>query len=276
MNLEVKQPFIKPEIQVQELTHALYETSKKLEYTNQQLLQVQKEKDEIFSNISHDLRAPITVINNAVENLLSMDQIDKDTLYKMLNVIKKRGDFVHHLVEDVFFLTSIHTNKNFLYKENIPISSFLEEYYYGIAADKGYQTRKLGYHLPTDYEYTVSMDVKLMQRVLDNLFSNALKFSSKGDIICLNAYEDNHNTITFQVIDTGIGIPRSQIPHVFQRTYMADSSRTPSENGGCGLGLAISQSIVEKHKGQIRCKSVEGKGSVFSVNLPFIEKKVLK
>lgn len=276
MNLETKQAFVKPEIQVQELTHALYETSKKLERTNQELIQAQKEKDEIFSNISHDLRAPITVINNAVENLLSMDEINTDTLYQTLNIIKRRGEFIHHLVEDVFLLTSIHTNTNALHMESIPIKDFLEDYYYSMAADRSYQTRKLGIRLPTDYEYVVFIDVKLMQRVLDNLFSNALKFTSEGDTICLNAFEDKANTITIQVIDTGIGIPRSQIPYIFKRTYMVDSSRTPGENNGCGLGLAIGQSIIEKHKGQITCKSTEGKGSIFSINLPLIGKNSLK
>lgn len=93
-NTEKKQDFKKPELSVRELTNALYEATKTLNETNQRLLKEQKEKEEIFANISHDLRSPITVISNSIEYLLSFEELDPDVLKQSLLLMKTKSEYL--------------------------------------------------------------------------------------------------------------------------------------------------------------------------------------
>lgn len=270
---EQKQAFTTPELTVKDLTKALYEVSTQLEEANHHLLKEQQEKDEIFANISHDLRSPITTINNSVEYLLSLEQIDSTTLTQTLLLMKKKGEYLHQLIEDVFLFCSVNSGVVSLDKEEIPMVMYLEDFYYGYEIDPRYKERALSAILPQDYEYYVSIDSKLFHRVLDNLFSNALKFSSNGDSIQLHAIADNATKLKIQVIDTGMGIDPEHKELIFNRTYKEDSSRTPSNNVGCGLGLAIAKSIIEQLDGTIECDSMIGKGSTFTITLPVVKRE---
>ena len=114
------------------------------------------------------------------------------------------------------------------------------------------------------------MDTDHFYRVLDNLFTNALKYSLEDATITLGAMlsSDKKNVIIF-VRDTGIGIPASSIQKIFERSYMVSSARTPSSSG-TGLGLSIAKTIIERHNGDIWCESKEGHGSTFYLSLPIL------
>lgn len=271
-NTEKKQDFKKPELSVRELTNALYEATKTLNETNQRLLKEQKEKEEIFANISHDLRSPITVISNSIEYLLSFEELDPDVLKQSLLLMKTKSEYLKRLIEDVFLLSSLECNLKELHREELPIIQYLEEYYYGIEADPTYADRALSIQLPADYESIVSIDPKLFERVLDNLFSNALKFSFQGDSIRLRAsINKDASYCIIQVSNTGIGISPNDLPYIFNRTYKADAARSPGADKGCGLGLAIAQSILKQQEGTIQCES-QGKETAFTITLPLLAK----
>ena len=113
------------------------------------------------------------------------------------------------------------------------------------------------------------IDIESFTRTLDNLFTNAYKYSKEGATIGLKAYND-HNKIVIVVYDTGLGIPKADIPKIFNRSYTVSSARTPETVTGSGLGLAIVKTIVEHHKGRVRCESELGVGSKFFIELPLV------
>lgn len=264
-----KQEFIQPQLSVSELSHALYEANQKLAKANNDLIAAQKERDIIFANISHDLRSPITAIRNTIELLRDSEDLSKDELNKFLSLMDVRSEYLEHLINDVFLLSSLEVNRE-VHMSQQNIGMFLEEFYFTAETDQKYSKRNLELEVPEDFPYMVSIDTNLFFRLLDNLFSNALKYSDEGATIALGAEFINSKTpsVRIWVRDTGIGMSKEHIPHIFDRTYRIDQARTPGAKSGCGLGLSIVKSIAQKHMGKVYCTSKLHKGSTFFIELP--------
>lgn len=249
----------------EELQAELEKANKQIDFLKNTLSQ----KDEnvgFYANISHDLRAPISAINSSVEYLLSFD-LDKEEIHSVLKLIQSRSFFLQNLISDLFTLSSIQSSGKKLQLEEIEIGSFLEEYFYGCAADSKYNSRILHLQVPLEMECYVKLDTTLIVRVLDNLFTNALKYSGKGDDIWLSAEITDKKKVRVGIKDSGIGIAKENLEKIFERSYMVSQARTPSSQNGCGLGLAIAKSIIQKHGGDIWCESKENEGSVFYFEL---------
>jgi signal transduction histidine kinase len=265
----MKAEFVKPELSVEELSIALYQANRKLEQTNKELLHSRQELTEVFVNISHDLRSPVTAIRNSVEYLLSQEELDSKEVLHILQLVNRRVNYLEQLISDVFLLSSIDSSKKILKFETVNIGMFLEDFFFGCEADKKYANRRLILTVSEDFGYMVSIDCKLMVRVMDNLFTNALKYSMEDSSIILSAIHSEEEVI-ISIEDTGFGIAEEHQTKIFDRTYMVSTSRTPGQMSGCGLGLAISKAIVENHGGRIWCESEPGTGSIFSFTLPII------
>lgn len=259
--------FIKPELGVEELSTALYHTNQKLEKANKELLQSQKELTEIYVNISHDLRSPITSIRNSIDYMTSLDLLDTKELMDTIKLINNKVNYLEHLINDMFLLSVINSTKKAIENETVNIGIFLEEFFFSCDADSRYAKRNLYLKVPENFPYLVSADCHMLLRVLDNLFTNALKYSQEGASITLSA-DRIENNVLISVSDTGIGIAKEHLTKIFNRTYMVAAARTPGMMSGCGLGLTIAKAIVENHNGRIWCESEYGKGSSFRFTLP--------
>ena len=264
-----KTSFSPPELNTEELSKALYEVTQKLEQSNQLLKETQQQKDLLFANISHDLRSPITAIRNSVEYLLSLDNVSKEELTTSLELIQRRSIYLEHLINDVFLLSSISANTKKLHLETVPIFYFLEEFFFTVSEESRFQHRNLALKVPQDLECLVTIDTKMFWRVLDNLFSNALKYSFDGASITLGS-EKKDSKVHIYVADTGIGIEEKHLKKIFDTSYMVEDARTPSSTTGTGLGLAIVKAAVESFRGQVWCESQQNKGSVFHITLPLL------
>lgn len=266
-----KSLFIKPELTVEELSIALYNVNRKLEKANQQLKESERIRLEMFSNLSHDLRSPITTLRSYVEYLLSFDKLDEKEVFSTLDQMHSKILSLDHLMNELLLIATLdsETEEQFQF-EQIQIGMFLEEFFYFCETDKKYSNRKLTLKVPSNFPYYASIDTKMFSRVLDNLFTNSLKYSSSGDTISLDAC-CLKNEIIISVADTGIGIIKSNLPFIFDRTFMVSDARTPDSSTGCGLGLSIAQSILEKHQGRIWCESEANKGSTFYISLPLLK-----
>ena len=257
-------------------SNTVAELSKKLLEANARLQAAELERKLMLENISHDLRAPLTAIRSAIDYLkqqISMDgsgELDRKELSSMLGMIDTRTSTLEVLVRDLYYLTCVESEKADFNLEKVPLGQFLEEYFFGAEIDSKYQDNRLILNIADDYSAIVSIDVLKMQRVLDNLFTNAHKYSDKGAVIELGAY-DKEDMACFYVRDNGIGIPKEALEHIFDRTYRVSDARTPSKEASSGLGLTIVKSIVEKHNGRVMCESTENQGSVFTVMLPRCE-----
>ena len=263
----IKKAFDEPDVKEKQIE----ELSAKLLVANQKLKESEMERTRMLENISHDLRAPLTAIYSSIEylyELIQQQDMDRKELTRVLNIMNKRAGTLEILIQDLFFLTCMDNDKQSFKFEIIPFAEFLTEYFFMTEADDKYKDRKLQMIIPDNSDVLVKIDVNLMTRVLDNLFTNALKYSFSGDSITLGIAEVSDNSIVFYVKDTGIGISAQDIPHIFERTYMVSNSRSPQEKSGSGLGLAIVQSIMQHHHGKVWCESNIGKGSQFFCEIP--------
>ena len=264
----VKKQFETPSLTIEELTAELYLSKKDLKEANEQLIAQEKSRTELFANLSHDLRSPITALRNSIDYIQTLDDYTKEELQPIFNLMQSRILTLEALINNLFLLTTLENTSIPFHFEPISIGMFLEDFFFNCEADKKYDKRKLILDVPMDMDATIPLDTAQFTRVLDNLFSNALKYSEDGASITLTASQ-NTSGITISVSDTGIGMTPEQCKKVFDRSYMASPARTPSAKTGCGLGLSIVKTIVERHGGTITCESEEGKGTTFTISLAF-------
>ena len=262
-----KNQFEIPELSVEELSHALYEVNLKLQAANNKLKEQEQARLEFYANISHDLRAPVTALSNSIEYMLSNKNLSPEETQEALLIMQKRTGYMEHLIHDIFLLSSLDSSNSKVHKENVDMGFFLEDYFYMCEADSRYEHANLYLELPDDLQLTLHIDPALMQRVLDNLFTNALKYSKDVPYITLGAYIEHHDLIIY-VADQGIGIANEHLEKIFDRSYMVQKSRTPDTTSSSGFGLSIVKSIIEHHNGTISCESELGKGSRFIIRLP--------
>lgn len=264
-----KKTYKKPEISKKQLEQELMEANEALWNANRQLAEEKRAEAELISNLSHDLRASMSALLGAVELLKSRPKLDDGKYAELINLLERRLKLQKAMVDDLFFLTKISGAQSVLKKQRVECSAFLEEYFYSLTAVPEYEGCNLSLKLPNDLCCTVNIDAEAIFRVLDNLFSNARKYSPPGVSITLEA-NMNGDKVMISVCDNGDGIAEEDIPRIFERTFRASRARTPGE-GGSGLGLTIASEIVKRHGGEILCESKLGEGSRFTFSLP-IEK----
>ena len=270
-----KTPFEAPDINlVEALTAQLMTANRQLEETNRSLRDSEAARIEIFANISHDLRAPLTAIRGALDRLLYAENLDEEDRQSMAAIMDRRVSALEHLVGELYYSVAIEQPNFSLNLKVLPVTPFLEEWFitrqYGGSCDR----RELRLEICQDFDAVVEIDPDRMVRVLDNLMENALRFSENGDVITLGCrMAESGGLVDIYLSDTGDGIHPGAIPHIFERTYMGSYSRTPGGKTGSGLGLFIAKTIVEKHGGVIWCESEPKRGSTFFIRVPEFKTK---
>jgi PAS domain S-box-containing protein len=224
-------------------------------------------KDEFLATLSHELRTPLSAILGWTQVLLRAGNTrTHEEQMRAVEVIDRNARAQTQLIEDLLDLSRIMTGKLRLDLQQVSIGSVITA-----AVDSAKPAAEMkGIRLKSILgasQDVISADAARIQQVVWNLLTNAIKFTPKnGQVQVLLQRVNSH--IEFSVSDTGIGIPETYLPYVFDRFSQKDSSTTRS-HGGLGLGLAIAKQIVELHGGTIRAASQgEGRGSTFSVHLP--------
>lgn len=267
-----KQTFLSPSIEpesIENLSQKLLEANLQLSNANRELEKLQQERETMLANISHDLRAPITAIRSAIDYLTSGQNIRLEDYESSIRLIDHRTATLENLIQDMYYLFCVEDTSKELDLQPIDALPFLEEYFYDATAASLYDDHEMILDLPEDLQCQIDIDVQKMVRVLDNLFTNAAKYTPKGSSINLRAkITSDHQFLQIAVSDNGPGIPPEALPHLFGRTYTVSASRTPNSATGSGLGLAIVKAIVERHNGIVFCSSQLGKGSTFTIQLP--------
>ena len=272
-----KNTFHSPSIEsetIESLSEKLLDATTKLAAANQELLRIQKEREEMLSNISHDLRAPITAIRSAIDYLTSGQDISMEDYRSSIALIDRRTRNLEHLIQDMYYLFCVEDTSKELQFEPIEAAPFFETYFYDTIIDSRYDTHEMLLDIPKDLQCTIMIDTQKIVRVLDNLFTNAAKYSPEHSSITLQVSASPGELIC-SVIDTGYGIPKEALEHIFKRTYTVSSARTPGSATGSGLGLSIVKAIIERHGGEVGCESKEGEGSRFTFTLPVVKETCL-
>ncbi len=269
-----KNTFMQPEIEsdtLASLSRKLIITTNRLTMANSELERLQQERTEMIANISHDLRAPITAIRSALDMLNAQEDPDEKEMLDALHLIDRRTATLESMINDMHYLFCVEDSARALDTQMIMAAPFLEEYFYDAIVDTRYDDHDMQLDVPLELDCFINIDVQRMIRVLDNLFTNAAKYSGSGSSITLKAgLSEDRDFVEISVIDNGVGIPEESLSKIFSRTYTVSSARTPGATSGSGLGLAIVQAVVEKLDGTIVCESELGKGSTFRISLPAV------
>ena len=259
--------FVSPSLEntkIEELTMQLLEA-------NNKLTALQKEREMMLANISHDLRAPITAIRGALDLMLSSKDATAEEMHKTLAIIDRRTKTLEDLINDMYYLFCIEDTSRPMEFSTLQAGPFLEEYFYDVIADSRYDRFDMQLDVPEDLTCEITVDTQKFLRVLDNLFTNAAKYASdvENPSITLSASRIAREMLRIEVRDTGHGIPEEAIPNLFTRTYTVSDARTPNvHNSGSGLGLSIAKAIIERHGGTIECHSTLGAGTTFTIDVP--------
>jgi two-component system phosphate regulon sensor histidine kinase PhoR len=228
-----------------------------------ELRNLQTMRRELVGNISHELRTPIAGIKAMAETLQDGAIDDKETARDFLARIGSEADRLTQIVTELTQLSRIETGKTELKMESVNLNVLIDEAIAEMSPLAERQQvvlfKKQSPDLPS-----VQVDKDRIRQTIINLVHNAIKFNKPAGRVTVSTGYDS-NSVTVSVADTGIGISKEDLPHVFERFYKADKARA---GGGSGLGLAIAKHTVQAHGGDIRVQSEEGKGSTFSFSLP--------
>jgi len=237
-------------------------------------------KTQLYTNITHEFRTPLTVILGMAQQVLSKPA---ENFGASMNMIIRNGQSLLKLVNEMLDLSKLETGKMSLQLVNGDIINFLRyvtESFHSLA-----EGRQKGLHFLTDLDdLHVAYDPEKLRQIVANLLSNALKFTpEKGNIyitISKNVlpHDEPNVTLIIKVKDTGIGIPEDQLQYIFDRFYQLDNSHTRKVEG-TGIGLSLTKELVKLMEGEIMVKSLQAganKGSEFTVILPLIKVAVTK
>jgi signal transduction histidine kinase len=238
----------------------LYEIRQK----NMEIEKASDFKNDVLGIVAHDLRNPIAAIES-VAMMMELEELDEDT-EDNLSMIRTSCAKAYSIVNDLLEVARNDNDSTFETKL-VSLQDFLNT---NIAAWKNTGTARNNIVFTVqDKELYSRVNTDKLNRVLDNLISNALKFSKENDKLDIILAKEN-NYALIQVQDHGMGIPKDMLPHIFERFTKAGRNGLKGEKS-TGLGLSIAKQIIEKHGGKIEVDSEEGKGSVFSIRLPLSE-----
>jgi two-component system, OmpR family, phosphate regulon sensor histidine kinase PhoR len=228
-----------------------------------ELRQLQTMRRDFITNISHELRTPVSSIKALAETLQDGALNDKKVASDFVNKIVVEADKMAQMVSELGNLSLLESGRASINKNSVSVSEIISDAVNRMAlpAERANLTLSI-------YDHTggvlLNADKIRLEQVLINLINNAIKFTGPGGSITVSAEKDN-DTVKFSVKDTGIGILPDELSRIFERFYKVDKSHS---GGGTGLGLAIARQIVEAHQGKIWAESIPGKGSAFYFSVP--------
>jgi signal transduction histidine kinase len=229
-----------------------------------QLKEYRDSKRQFISHISHDLRTPITYIKGYSAIMKDAPIIDEKDWRRNLDVIYNEAKRMEHLVSDLFQLTKLEEGRIALHKEEVDLLDWLES----IVATRQlmFDNHSIKCEIKGNMnEVKALIDQQRLGQAVINLLENSIRYTPKGGTIFINVIDQEHETI-IEIRDNGIGISNVDLPHIWERFYRVDKSRS-RESGGSGLGLAIVKEIVEVHGGSVAVESEEGKGTSFYLKI---------
>ena len=223
----------------------------------------ERTKNELITNVAHDLRTPLTSIIGYLELLSGDVKLEPEIQKKYINIAYVKTKRLEKLIEDLFGFTKMNYGKLSMHVGQVDVvkllSQLLEEFY------PSFVDKNLSYELQSNVPVKViTADGNLLARLFDNLINNAIKYGADGERIMVKLHADDE-IVTVSVINYGYVIPADELPLIFNKFYRVEQSRS-TNTGGTGLGLAISKNIVDMHGGTITVTS-DLSGTVFTVKL---------
>ena len=228
----------------------------------------ERERRLFVSNVSHELRTPLTSVKSYLE-ALDEGALSEPVAPDFIKVSLDETNRMMRMVTDLLHLSRIDNETSHLDVELINFTAFITFILNRFDKMRGPDEEKK-YELVRDYPITsvwIEIDTDKMTQVIDNILNNAIKYSPDGGKITVTMKTTDDQMI-LSISDQGLGIPKQDLPRIFDRFYRVDRARSRAQ-GGTGLGLSIAKEIIKQHKGFIWAKSIYGKGSTFTIVLPY-------
>ena len=247
--------------EIGELCEDFEEMRKRLKDNAEEKLRAEQQNKELISNISHDLKTPITAIKGYVEGLMDGVADTPEKQNKYLQTVYSKAIDMDRLINELSFYSKIDTNKIPYTFHRINVVGYFED----CAEDLGreLEDEQIGFTYENSVDDSVQMiaDAEQMKRVINNIVGNSKKYSDKTERKIQMRIKDVGDFIQVEIEDNGRGIASKDLPYIFDRFYRTDASRNSSK-GGSGIGLSIVKKIMEDHGGKIWASSKEGVGTV--------------
>ncbi len=228
-------------------------------------LAIENMRKELVANVSHDLRTPLASIHGYIETLLmKKDSLDEERFDKYLRTTLRSTEKLRNLVDELFELSKLESRERKLQAESMSVADLIHDVMNNYKISAGEKNIDLLADVSPDLPQ-VHADIALIDRVLQNLIGNSIKFCNEGDKICVSAKKEG-SKIRICVEDTGEGISKDELPYVFDRFHRGGTKKI-----GSGLGLAIVKGVLDLHHSEYDVNSTEGKGTAISFTLPICE-----
>ncbi len=243
------------------LAESLNRMAEKLRADNIELKKLYQKQAQFFADITHEIRNPLHTIAGSIE-MMQLSELNEDQRKKYLLTAERQTHRINRLFKDLVTLQRYDSDDQFIQKKRFDVNQAIQmiaELYESEASEKGLKLEASG------HSFDVEADPDKIEQVLENLVSNAIKFTNSGTIK-MSAKEEN-GEILVEVQDTGIGISEDHLERLFDRFYRTDKARS-RDKGGTGLGLSVVKSILNAHSSEIHVESTPGDGSKFWFTLP--------
>ncbi|MCR5797665.1 MAG: two-component sensor histidine kinase [Eubacterium sp.] len=227
---------------------------------------LEESRQEFVSNVSHELKTPITSINLLAQSLITQENVDVETYREFMQDISNEAERMDRIVNDLLALVKMDKQAGKLMLEEVNVNEFIEGILKGITAIAA--TRNIEIIFESVRSVTAQIDQVKLGMAFSNIIENAVKYNFDNGWVKVSLNAD-HRFFYLRISDSGIGIPNDLKDHIFERFYRVDKARS-RETGGNGLGLAITKNAILMHNGTIKVHSVENQGTTFAVRIPLI------
>lgn len=247
--------------EIGELCEDFEEMRKRLKDNAEEKLRSEQQNKELISNISHDLKTPITAIKGYVEGLMDGVADTPEKQNKYLQTVYSKAIDMDHLINELSFYSKIDTNKIPYTFNRINVVGYFEDCAEDIGRELEDEGFGFSYQNYVDDSVQMIADAEQIKRVINNIVGNSKKYSDKAETKIRMTVKDVGDFVQIEIEDNGKGIAAKDLPYIFDRFYRTDASRNSSK-GGSGIGLSIVKKIMEDHGGKIWVTSKEGIGTV--------------
>lgn len=237
----------------------------------EKLKELDNTKTKFFNNVAHELRTPLTLMAGHMESMLN-DRFGglNENQRKNVLVAKRNSNRLMDLVSEILDLGKLESGKMELKEKIVGLYPFLDRIFFTFESLSYQFNIKLKFDYQLDKNLCLLLDESKMEKALNNLIHNAIKYTPRGGEVLLKAFKAE-GFVQIQVKDNGKGIVETEQSRVFERYYQTSDANAPAQ-GGTGIGLALVKEFIELHSGQVSLQSQKGKGSVFTIQIPIKRK----
>ena len=248
------------EDEISDLCRDFEEMRKRLLESTEQKLEYDQESKELISNISHDLKTPLTAIKGYVEGIMDGVADTPEKMDRYIRTIYNKTNDMDRLINELTFYSKIDANRIPYTFNKINVKNYFEDCVEEMGIELESKGFAFSYKNEVGDDVEVIADAEQIKRVINNIVSNSVKYMDKSDPRIDIRVKDVGDFVQIEIEDNGRGIGTKELPNIFERFYRADASRHSA--GGSGIGLSIVKKIIEDHGGKIWASSTLGKGTV--------------